>query len=560
MSAIGAFVVRYARFGALVLLTGLVLATLYFFHAVLLPFILAVFLSYLIAPIIDRLTRIRFRGIGMRRGLAIIVTVQQDFQSALFAYRGQEAVQEERYEQAVALSASARSRLSPQRALTSMYRLAEAHMLAARHFQQRALDREARAYESDVVNRDLLTLADQDRGLSVAHSMNGSVALKELVSWSPSFLNHGRIEYWLNLIEAGNAAAKKDSEEAEALALQNAAVAIQREMRRQPFQPQLAIEYLHVAPQSIELGESIEVLARPLRHNSMGTSYVQILARLASTPGFDTAFAQVLVQARESALIISTSGPIPVQEEVWAPEILRLAAVIHFRRGDYTDARQALVFATSAYDRLAATAPIGAASCYKELADCQFYSNPDIPAPAVASAEHALILTPDSLAGRRLRHSIHNRLVDYRLAADEEEEARRLLAKAGVPARLITEELGLRYRNMCDAILRRRLGRVLRLAPGELVPKLKRWLDRAIELTPDDPAAHFLAADLAFHTDDQITTIAQLKRALELGLPLETALQFLRVAREKKPDHPVLEAFWNLLNSDVGGPVLPVAP
>ena len=74
MSAIGAFVVRYARFGALVLLTGLVLATLYFFHAVLLPFILAVFLSYLIAPIIDRLTRIRFRGIGMRRGLAIIVT------------------------------------------------------------------------------------------------------------------------------------------------------------------------------------------------------------------------------------------------------------------------------------------------------------------------------------------------------------------------------------------------------------------------------------------------------------------------------------------------------
>ncbi|MCH9035305.1 MAG: hypothetical protein IID42_12525, partial [Planctomycetes bacterium] len=376
------------------------------------------------------------------------------------------------------------------------------------------------------------------------------------------------IEYWLNLIKAGNAAAKNDSEETETLALQNAAVAIQREMRRQPFQPQLAIEYLRVAPQSMELEESIAVLARPLRHNSLGTSYVQILARLASAPGFDAAFAHVPVQARESALIISTSGPIPVQEEVWAPEILRLAAVIHFRRGDYTDARQALVFATSAYDRMAATAPIGAASCYKELADCQFYSNPDIPAPAIASARHALILTPDSLAGRRLRNSIHNRLVDYRLAADEEEEARRLLARTGVPASLIAEELGLRYRNMCDAILRRRLGRILRLAPGELVPKLKRWLDRAIELTPDDPAAHFLAADLAFHTDDQITTIAQLKRALDLGLPLETALQFLRVAREKKPDHPVLEAFWELLNSDVGGPsgapdggpVLPVTP
>ena len=87
MSAIGAFVVRYARFGALVLLTGLVLATLYFFHAVLLPFILAVFLSYLIAPIIDRLTRIRFRGIGMRRGLAIIVTYTVFFSGIFVAGR-----------------------------------------------------------------------------------------------------------------------------------------------------------------------------------------------------------------------------------------------------------------------------------------------------------------------------------------------------------------------------------------------------------------------------------------------------------------------------------------
>ncbi|MCH8146918.1 MAG: O-antigen ligase family protein [Planctomycetes bacterium] len=495
-------------------------------------------------------------AVGILTGLAIIVTVQQDFESALFSHRADVAVQEEDYEQAVALSASARSRLSPQRALTSMHRLAEAHMLTARHFQTRALDRETRAYESETVNRDLLTLADQDRGLSVAYSMNGSLTLKELVSWSPSFLGHGRIEYWLNLIKAGNAAAKKDSdgEEAEALALQNAAVAMKREMHRQPFQPQLAIEYLHVASPSMSLGASFEVLARPLRHNSMGTSYVQILARLASAPGFDAAFADELDKARKSSLIISSSGPIAVQEEIWAPELLRLAAVVHFRRGDYADARQALVLATAAYDKLAARAPIGAASCYKELADCQFYSNPDVPAPAIASGEHALNLTPDSLVGRRLRNSIDNRLVDYRLAAGEEEEARRLLASTGVPASLMNTELGLRYRNMCDALLRRRLGRVLRQAPAELVPKLKRWLDRAIELGPDDPAAHFLAADLAFHTDDQITTTAHLKRALELGLPLETGLRFLQVARQKKPDHAILEAFWDLLHRDAGDP------
>ncbi len=490
--------------------------------------------------------------VGGLTGLAIIVTMQQNFHSALFAYKAEQALKDERFEEAVELSRLAQSRLNPQRALTSKYRLAEAHMLAARKLQQSAIDREVRAHEPEVVDQRILQYADQDRGGSVAHSRLGSVVLKELVSWSPSFLNHGRIEYWLNLIEANNAAAKNDSEseEAETRALRNAAVAIKREMRRQPFQSLLAIEYLHVAGVTIDLAEAIEVLARPLRHNSMATPYVQILAELASNRDFDAQFALLSDQASESALIISESGPLPGQDESWAPEVLRLAAVVHFRRGDYADARHALVLATSAYDKLADRAPIGAASGYKELADCQFFSNPDIPAPAIASGEHALSLTPDSLPGRRLRNSIRNRLVDYRLAADEEDEARRLLKETGVPGRLISEELGLRYRILCDTLLRRRLGLVLRQAPSELVPKLQRWLDRAISLTPNDPAAHFLAADLSFHTGDDVTTTAQLKRALELGLPLETVLQFLQVAREKKPDHPILEAFWELLISE----------
>ena len=74
------------------------------------------------------------------------------------------------------------------------------------------------------------------------------------------------------------------------------------------------------------------------------------------------------------------------------------------------------------------------------------------------------------------------------LAADEEEAALRLLRdlEASQTADdVVMRWLALRYRRMCESLLQRRKGGVLRKPPKELLPKLRRWMQRSIDLRPD---------------------------------------------------------------------------
>lgn len=68
------FLIRHSRFGVLLLLAAGVVGAAVYFHSVLLPFVLAIFLAYLIAPIIRALTSLEVRGRRMWRGAAILLT------------------------------------------------------------------------------------------------------------------------------------------------------------------------------------------------------------------------------------------------------------------------------------------------------------------------------------------------------------------------------------------------------------------------------------------------------------------------------------------------------
>jgi len=59
--------------GVLILLVLLMALVLLFFHQVLLPFVLAIFLAYLLDPVVDHMNRWTLRGRTLPRGLAIIV-------------------------------------------------------------------------------------------------------------------------------------------------------------------------------------------------------------------------------------------------------------------------------------------------------------------------------------------------------------------------------------------------------------------------------------------------------------------------------------------------------
>lgn len=475
---------------------------------------------------------------GISVGLAILTITQQDFDAARAAYRVEEHIQAGDYEQAIQAAARARTRLNPQRALANLHRLSAAHTLIARTLQDRAIDREARAARSDVPESTLRELASQDRELSDRHCRSGSAVLKELVTKSPGTVRHGWVLYWLNTVQAANAVARGQPEEAEQF-MRDAAAALERELARWPFDLTITMEYLHVAQGVLEPDQFVSLLARPLRHHRIAATYANFLALLAEDPTFEGRFDPVLEDARR---ILGAAGPSEEFDdfvEVWGPEKLRIVATIRFRRGDYERAAMALGLAAKAYDRLAVAAPIGAASCYAELADSQFFSRPETPTRPIATAQRALALAPESLEGRQLKASVKMRLVDYHLAADQETEARALLREATsaeVEEERVGFQLGLRYRQLCESLLTRRLAYVLRQSPNDLIVKLDRWVRRALELNPEDYAAHYLAADLAFHKGQCDEAVTCLRRSLDHGLSTDVARQFLQVAREKAPE------------------------
>lgn len=64
---------HYSRFGLLLLLVILVIAAGVYFQAVLLPFVLAALLAYLLAPAVRWLNRLKVKGRHLHRGLAIVM-------------------------------------------------------------------------------------------------------------------------------------------------------------------------------------------------------------------------------------------------------------------------------------------------------------------------------------------------------------------------------------------------------------------------------------------------------------------------------------------------------
>jgi O-antigen ligase len=482
--------------------------------------------------------------IGIAFGLIVLVINQQDFASARSAYRTEEALQKGEFEEAIRLASQAVDRLYPQRALFNLYRLGEAYVFTADKLQQRASDRERRARESEPANPRLLALAEEDYRAGDEYGKTASHMLKELISRSPGFLNHGQLEFKINLIEARSATVRGDAEASQAY-LKNARKAIERELLRQPFDPTIALNFVRVPSTSVDYAEVLNVLARPLRYNRITDAYVEVLRDLARNPEFDRQREPVLSAAREALSGTPPVGPAGEALETWEPEKLRLIATLDFVRGEYERAADALELAAGAYERLPGATSIGAAACNAELADCRFFSDPDHPEEAILRAKSALDLALDSRLGRELKLSIQLRMIHYYLAADDEASAIRLLresAPAGVTDAAVQQQLGIRLRRLCESLLlqRRNASTLLKLAEN-LLPKLQHWIQRSIEINPDDYSAHYLAADLAFHAGDDLAAARHLESALQLGLPREDAVRFLEMARAKKPDSSALE-------------------
>jgi O-antigen ligase/tetratricopeptide (TPR) repeat protein len=469
--------------------------------------------------------------------LVVLLVNQADFTDARNAHRVSESLRREEFDEAVRLASLATNRLNPQRALEGYFHLGEAHMLIARRLQSRAADREARARQGPTPDPAMLELARQDRIASDEHCRLGSGAVRELVRRCPVFLNQGWVTYWLNIVQAGNAEARGDQQQREQF-LATAAGDLERELRRQPFDPALATQYVQIAWGTADVGPLLDVLARPLRYHRLTGIYLNLLRDLSG----DASFSEQL------ALL---SRPAATPKPDWVPEKLRLLAAYHFMRGDYGTAKSAAEQAVREYETLNLGPELGVAAGLAEWAECRFVGDPRDAEAAVNGAERAISLAPQSEPGRAFQAIVKQRLVEYHLALGREDTALTYLRETG-PAwatqDVLLRELGSRYRQLVQSLMLYRRENLLLPKPvNDWIPQLQQWIARAVELNPDDYVAHFLCADLAFHRGDDVAAAASLRTALERGLPPAEAHQFLSLTLEKRPDSAPLQELWNAL-------------
>jgi O-antigen ligase/tetratricopeptide (TPR) repeat protein len=529
---------------------------------------------------LERGRRIAAGSIGAVLSLSVMAITQLDWSAARNEYEGSAALERARTDEeithAIDLSVAAVTRLNPQRALTSLVRLGEAQLRAAGFYQHGAFDREQRAIESEPVNVRLLYLAREDYLLSDEHCKAGTQAIKELVSRSPGFISHGLLEYEINLVRARNAEAYgriarfMPEHEADVPSvtpidsreqfLRNAVAAIERELRRQPFNPLVATEYARIAPPEVPPAVVFRTLARPLRHHRIPPVYVDVMGALLNEQRTRESF-EVLVREAQQALTFA----FPLDEsgrpiELWAPERLRLAGMVAFMQGRYETARDALSVAATGYDPMVDSAPMGAAACYAELADACFFHDPLSPEAAIEAAGEALSIAPKGLRGGELESNIRRRLVDYYLAAGQESVAVELLREArprDAAESAINFELAGRYRRLCEMILTRGpIGFQDEALMGpppptwfepDVVRALSGWIGRALELEPDGAPVQATAAAVALERGDTAAVVEHLRRALETGLPVEQAGSFLEAALLRFPGDAHLQGLLDEL-------------
>lgn len=512
---------------------------------------------------ISRSRRIITGVVGISLGLAAMATANQDWSAARNAHRAEEAFQNEDSEQAIRYATESTSRLNPQRALSHLFRLVEAHLRAARIVQNRGLDRHRRANESQVPNPRIVHLALQDILDSDKYCEAANFYVKELVSRSPGFLNHGWLEYQINMIQSDNVqtlaringAAGQSPRNGDLAAevqkkkdqfIQNALKSIERELQRQPFQPILAMNYISIKLPKIDWQSDLDVLAKPLRFNSVNDRYLDVLTPFALDSKYQEAFSQYIEGIHHINYGDSQDHPDPMGD--WIPEKLRLWSAVKFIQGDYLQARDLLEQVVQLYEKFDLQMTLGIADAYDWLAVCRFYVDPSSPDEPIASSLKAIQTTPHSGPGGEFIVAVKQRMIHYYLAADDEKTATKLLretAPPGVTDDMMRNELGARYTQLSQIILRRRESRMLRKPLNELLPKLQLWLQRAMTLNANDPIAYYLSADLAFHADQFEKSARLIEQSLDRGLPVKEAWKFITIAKQKKSGIQAIEDLWD---------------
>lgn len=495
--------------------------------------------------------------IGALAALALCVfaveTSRRDFAAARAAYDVPQAINTGDFEAAESRATQAfTDRIVPQRKLIAHRLLAESRLHIARHLQEKYLQRLALAQQAGGIDAQARSEADVSRHACETLLDAGETVLVDLQAVAPTVPRLGRIAADFRQLRMTFAEVDGDAS-AFALHRQAAAHALRTEIARRPFDTDLAARYVILDLGRIPTAEAFSLLARPLRHERPESLYVDALNLiLASAPEAQSLFALF------DRLVDAPPPPDPAEwPDRWAPELLRLGALASYAEPDYARALRYLNSALAYYELLGPEATLARAACIAELAEVQFYADPENPQAALATAQRAMDAAPQSENGRLLVEQLAARQIDYHLAAGDEDSARMILAARapGITDPEIDRELANRYVRIAY--------RLLDTGQARFPEKIAQWSERALALAPEFAPSWFLVGDIALRRGDAKRTQEAARSALEYGGDPESVLALLERACAALPDSAPLKEMRDQLQTQLyGAPAPPdaVAP
>jgi len=467
--------------------------------------------------------------------LALVSLSYRDWRGARAQADLRECLRNAQWTDALALGKqAAQSRLNPVRRLAANRDYLWARYHVARVFYTAWRERRGRLAAGEQENRRLAALAEQDRRQAHAHARAGIELAEQLRRWAPACPGVG-----LTLAELRGMIAdierQRGGAQVVAMHRQRARDALLEEYRRRRFDEQVALRLWQLSRHR-PLAEQVEILSGPLRFGWVSGELPYAVAELARSKGFDAGFAAIVARARR-ALQVQSPRDWP---DPHAPEKLRLRAMVLFVRRAYRAAAEAAGEAIELFARTRGRLRWAALASRVERSRYLFLADPQRPAAAIEEALHALQDVPATASAETVREMILEQLLLYRLAAGQEEQARRLVEQlgAGPDEQAIQTALGLAYVRLAKT--------VVRYEPSRKPTLWARWIERAAQLAPDRFEVQMALGGLELRRGRDGALAEALKRASALAVsPAQQRAvdALLDAALSRFPRSAALQAF-----------------
>lgn len=338
--------------------------------------------------------------------------------------------------------------------------------------------------------------------------------------------------YWVQV--AGELGSAMTTAEAKA-ALNEGKSLILIEYNRNPLNVEAALRCIAAWPDR-PIDDRIEWLCTALRGCPVPTGSQPLRTAaiaLMNDPGFEAALGRRMQLAQASAAAARSSE----WQDRFAPETLRLSAIMLSARSEWSDAARMAEQAARMYNQIRVAQPAMLPIALAEQAWYVFRADPNHPQEARQLSLQAIAKVPPIGSREQLAEPIRRSLILYCLADGDEAAAAPIVATfiGSDDRQAVSHELGGAYVELAASFIGE--------AAADRPKRFAVWLDRAGQLAPDSGTLQLILAQVAFETGRDADVVEALKKGESLGVEPERIDNMLQRAVARRPESKPLTRF-----------------